>query len=293
MNSIKIAIKHKTNLTLKLEKEFIVSYYTQPTVFSKLLFKKESYPDLYFHTGIIDSDAKNLIKNSKIIIVNSKNKKHEILNTFPLIPPEKLNVIYPYYYSRNIYDKNIKKRFRKEFNIDKKSKIIFFRAHNLEKSGLNVLFDSLSRLYEDDFTLIIESTISQIKPLKLKMEKSELKFNYILLNNYKNIDELFMVSDIFILPTTREFFAIDVLKAIIYKNAVFVMDRNDASELLDIFSIIQGKEDKSLSFKIDSLLINKNELKKIQKENYNISLKYTLDISLQKVLAILNKSFDF
>ncbi|MGK0256256.1 MAG: hypothetical protein ACI81I_000868, partial [Arcobacteraceae bacterium] len=239
------------------------------------------------------SNAKNLIEKSRTVIVNSNNKKNEILKTLPLIPSEKLKVIYPYYYSRNVYDKNIKKRFRKEFNIDKKSRIIFFRASDLEKRGLSVVFYSLSRLYQDNFTLIIESTIQQITPVKLKMEKSELKFNYILFNDYKNIDELFMVSDIFILPTTQEFFALDILKAMMYKNVVFVMNINDASELLDIFSIIEGKEDKSLSFKIDSLLINKNELKKIQKENYNTSLKYTLDTSLQKVLTIVNKSFDF
>jgi hypothetical protein len=289
MNSIEIAIKNKTNLTLKLEKEFIVSYYTKP----KLFFKKESHPNLYFHSGVLDREAKHLIEKSRIVIVNSNNKKHEIMNTLPLIPHEKLHVIYPYYHSKNMYDKNVKKRFRKEFNIDKKSKIIFFRANNLKKRGLNIVFDTLSRVYQNDFTFIIESTIKQITPLKLKMEKLELKFNYILFHDYKKIDELFMVSDIFILPTTQEFFAIDVLKALIYKNAVFVMDKNDASELLDIFSIIQGEEDKSLSFKIDSLLRNKNELKKIQKENHNISLQYTLDISLQKVLTIVKKSFDF
>ncbi len=293
MNKINIAINNKTNLTVRLEKEFEVSYYAKPTVFAKLLFQKKSHCDLYFHTGLINNDTKNLIENSRIVIVNSENVKNEIINTLPLVSLKKLNVIYPYYHSKNSYDKNIKKRFRKEFNIDKKSRIIFFRANDLEKRGLNVILETLSRLYQDNFILIIESSIKQITRLKLKMRKLKLKFNYILFSDYEKIDELFMVADIFILPTTQNLFAIDILKALIYKNAVFVIDKNDASELLDIFSIIQGKEDKSLSFKIDSLLINKDELKKIQNENYHTSLKYTLDKSLKKVVTIVNKSFDF
>ena len=68
---------------------------------------------------------------------------------------------------------------------------------------------------------------------------------------------------------------------------------NDASELVDVFSLIQNESDKSLSFKIDSLLVNKDELKKIQKENQIKTLEYTLDKSFEKISSIIKVSFDF
>ncbi|MGB5867726.1 MAG: glycosyltransferase, partial [Arcobacteraceae bacterium] len=181
---------------------------------------------------------------------------------------------------------------RKNHSIEKKSKIILFRGNDLAKNGLGYLFDAISRLYEKNFTLIIESNSQQIHQLRTKMEKANLGYPYILLENYENIDELFIASDIFILPTYLKYFAVDVIRAMSYKNAVFLMEQNHASEVVDVFSLIQNDADRSTSFKLDSLLINKEELKNIQKENYNKALEYTLDKSIEKLIKIIKESFD-
>ena len=78
-----------------------------------------------------------------------------------------------------------------------------------------------------------------------------------------------------------------------YRNAVFLMEANYASEIIDTFSLIQSAEDRSVSFKVDSLLINKDELKNIQKENQKIVKKLTLENSLLKISNLIDKSFDF
>ena len=59
MNNITIAIKNKTNLTLKLEKKYDVTYYKKQTFFSKLLLQEKRYPDIYFHKGFITSKWSN------------------------------------------------------------------------------------------------------------------------------------------------------------------------------------------------------------------------------------------
>jgi len=48
MNDLKIGIKNKTNLTVQLEKIYNVTYYQKTSLLSKLLFKENKYPDIYF-----------------------------------------------------------------------------------------------------------------------------------------------------------------------------------------------------------------------------------------------------
>ncbi len=150
----------------------------------------------------------------------------------------------------------------------------------------------ISRMYKENFTLIIESNSKQIVPLRLKMERADVQFSYILLEDYENIDEIFISSDIFILPTEQKYFSLDVLKAMHFRNAVFLMESNHASEIIDTFSLIQSSDDRSVSFKVDSLLINKDELKKIQKENQKIAQNLTLEKNVEEIEQILTNSFD-
>ena len=292
MNSITIAIKNKTNLTLQLEKKYNVVYYKKPTFLSKLSLKKTEYPDINFHKGFVSKEAESLIENSQLSIVNSVTLKKEIVAKRSSIDSDKIEVIYPYYHSRNSYDKTLKKEFRKKHNIEKKSKIILFRGNDLSKSGLEYLFDTMSRLYKNNFTLIIESTSKQIIPLRLQMERAKVGYSYILFEDYDNIDELFNAADIFLLPTQQKYFALDCMRAMYFRNVVFLMETNHASELLDVFSLIQGDTDKSTSFKVDSLLISNEELKKIQKENQKIAYAHSLENSVEKMTNIISKNFD-
>jgi len=292
MNDLKIGIKNKTNLTVQLEKIYNVTYYQKTSLLSKLLFKENKYPDIYFHKGYLSSEAIHLIENSKIVVVNSNSVKKDIISKSSNIDISKIHVEYPYLIPKIEYDKTIKKEFKKNFDIEKESKLILFRGSDLSKNGLEVIFDIISRMYKKNFTLLIESNSKQISSLRLQMERSNVSFEYRLLEDYKNIDELFIASDIFILPTKLKYFSLDVLKAMYYKNAVFVMEANPSSELIDTFSLIQTAEDRSMSFKVDSLLINKDELKKIQKENYKIAKKYSLSNSIDKITEIINNSFD-
>jgi len=293
MNSIKIGIKHKTNLTLQLEKKYDVTYYEKPSFFSKLLLQQKKYPDIYFHKGFLSSNAVELIENSKVVIVTSNSVKKEIIEKLSNIDILKIHVMYPYLLEKCEYDKLIKKEFKKNYNIDKESKIIFFRGKDLSKNGLDSVFDMISRMYKDNFTLVIESNSKQIKPLKSQMEKSEIKFRYLLLEDYNKLEKLFIASDIFILPTMQKYFSLDILKAMYYRNAVFIMESNHSSEIIDTFSLIQSSDDRSVSFKVDSLLINKEELKKIQKQNQEIARNHSLEKSIEKISIIIKDSFDF
>jgi len=262
MSSIKIAIKNKTKLTSKLEALYDVEYYDELSLFSKLTFKKKKYPDIYFHQGSIDNKAIDLIQNSKVVIVNSNGIKKVIKNKILDISIDKINILYPYTINSTPYSKELKRKFREKYKIEKNTNLILFTASDLIIGGLKVFLATLSNLQNTNFKVIIESNLKQIQNLKLQIDRQKFPYEFILLENYKNKEELFIVSDIFILPTKQKLFALNILRAMYYKNAVFLMSTNYASEIIDTFSLIQSEEDPSTPFKVDALLSNKNELKK-------------------------------
>jgi hypothetical protein len=291
MNSIKIAIKNKTKITQRLEKLYDVTYFTKPSLLSKLTFKPIQYPDIYFHQGIINDEALNMIENSKKIIVNSNGVKLKIMDKLSALNKNKIDVVYPYVNNTLAYDKELKKEFKEKFDIDKKTKMIFFQGKDLALSGIKSLLEIFENMHKTNFVVMIESTSKEIQKLKLQVNRTKLPYKVIFFENYKDIDELFIVSDIFILPTQLKLFSQSVLKAMYYKNAVFLMSTNYAAELIDTFSLIQDEYDRSTPFKVDALLINNDELKKIQKENHQKALDYGFESRVDIVTTIIKENF--
>ena len=292
MNSIKIAIKNKTKLTTRLETIYDISHYNEPSLLSKFTFKKKDYPDIYFHQGSINDKALDLIQNSKVIIVNTNGIKKQIINKLPNISQNNIFILYPYINNSIEYSKDIKKEFRTKHKIKKETRLILFTGSDLFLSGLKVFLTILSNLQETNFKVIIESNQKQIQNLKLLINRQKLPYEIILLEDYKNKNELFIASDIFILPTKQKLYAQNILKAMNYKTAVFLMSTNYASEIIDTFSLIQSDIDPSTAFKVDALLSNQEELKNIQKFNYKESLKYDFESRLNIINSIIKKYFD-
>lgn len=286
MNKTTIFYKSKTILTEKLEKQPNITFLKEKNFFLKIFSKKE-YPDIYFHTGSLNEDAIDKISNSKITIVNSFSIKNEIINKLK-IEEKKVEVIYP---SINIDSKDpneVKKRVCEELQIDLDSKIIFFTAKNLKSSGVKEFLEICVSLNYEDFKIIIASTTQQINSLKFQLQKYEgLKDKLILLENYKNIDNLFFASDIFILPTLSRTFNSNILKAMFCDCVVFVTIQNDSKEVVDVFASMSSPTDSSISFKIDAVLMGEDDLKEIKKQNHLLALEFTLENNLKKINHII------
>lgn len=288
MKKLNIAIKNKTKLTKELEKLYDISYYKELGFFSKL-FQKEIKPDIYFHQGVLNEYAYKMIEKSDITIVNAKQIKAQIIQKYPELPLDKVIVLYPYYNATLEYSKEIKREFREHFKLEKDDRVIFFQAKNLKKSGIEHFFEILESLRNKNFIVLVESTKKEIERLKPKINKKELPFKVVYFEDYDKIDELYIFADIFILPTELKLFAQSVLKAMYFKNAIFITQSNYSAEFIDTFSRIANSNDRSVPFKVDALLINKDELKKVQKENYQKSLNYSLDSRVKKIDSIIQK----
>ena len=175
-----------------------------------------------------------------------------------------------------------------ELNIDPKTKLILFTAKNFKTSGVKEFLDICSSITYSDFKIIIAGEQKQISALQFQLPKYQnLQDKIILLENYKNIDELFLASDIFLLPTYNKTFSTNILKAMYCKCVVFLSIDNDAKEVVDVFASMDSPTDPSIAFKIDAVLLDKNELKKIKKENKKLAKEFELEANLNKMNSIL------
>ncbi|AXH11900.1 glycosyltransferase [Halarcobacter bivalviorum] len=281
-----INYKAKTPLIDKLLEQENFQELKKASLFSKVIGKKE-FADIYFHSGSFDKEAIENIKNAKKVFVNSQTAHHELLKNLQE-NIEKVEVLYPSIDIEYKKPKEVKEEFCQEQNLDPKKKIIFFTGKNLKSSGVKEFISIVLQLASDNFIAIIEGDKKQITSLKFQLSKINIEGKILLLEEYKNRDNLFLASDIFILPTHSKNFASNILKAMFCKCAVFVTATNPAKELVDVFSMMESPDDRSMQFKVNALLQNKNDLKLIKKQNRKIAQEYTLEKALERVNKVIN-----
>jgi glycosyltransferase involved in cell wall biosynthesis len=286
MNKTTISYKSKNILIDKLIKQSNIKVLKEKSFLSKFFSKKE-FPDVYFHTGILDDKSKQNIKNSKIIIVNSFSTKKDVLDKVEILN-EKIEVIYPSINLKNQNIEEIKTKIFEELKIDLEDKVIFFTAKNFKTSGVKEFLDICIDLNYEKFKIIIVGTNQQINSLKFQLNKyNNLQEKLILLEDYKNIDEIFISSDVFVLPTYNKSFSSNILKAMFYENVVFVTSQNDAKEVVDVFATMNNPSDSTTAFKIDAILNSQNDLELIKKQNRDLAQEFTLESNLQKINSII------
>lgn len=261
----------------------------KPSFLTKL-FSKKRYPDIYFHSGELDENSIEFIKNSKFIVTNSFSNLNLILAKTK-ISHEKIKVIYPSVDIKYQKPKELKEKYKDRFSLTENTKIIFFTAKNFKTSGVKEFLQIVSNLSFIDFKVIIAGAKQQLAALEFTLPKySKLEPKIILLDESKEkLDELYLISDVFLLPSYNKNIASSVIKAMFCKCVVFSTMNNDAKEIIDVYATMENPNDPSTAFKIDAILFDENELKKIKKQNRNIALEMSLDKNIEKFNDILTK----
>lgn len=212
------------------------------------------------------------------------------INSKIKIDSEKIKVIYP---SINIDYKNpqkMKVKLCEELKIDNSIKLIFFTAKTFKSSGVKEVLDICASLSFQNFRIIIAGEKKQIYSLKFQIPKYEsLQEKIILLEDYSNINDLFLASDIFLLPTYNKGFSTNVLKAMFCECVVFLTIQNDAKEVVDVFASMTTPNDPTIAFKIDAVLSNENDLLNIKKQNREVATEVTLEANLKRIKYILEE----
>ena len=272
-------LKHRKDIKILKKPSFITK-----------LFSKKRYPDIYFHSGELDENSIEFIKNSKFVVTNSFSNLNLILAKTK-ISHEKIKVIYPSVDIKYQKPKELKEKYKDRFSLTENTKIIFFTAKNFKTSGVKEFLQIVSNLSFIDFKVIIAGTKQQLAALEFTLPKySKLEPKIILLDESKEkLDELYLISDVFLLPSYNKNIASSVIKAMFCKCVVFSTMNNDAKEIIDVYATMENPNDPSTAFKIDAILFDENELKKIKKQNRNIALEMSLDKNIEKFNDILTK----
>ena len=272
-------LKHRDDIKILKKPSFITK-----------LFSKKRYPDIYFHSGELDENSIEFIKNSKFVVTNSFSNLNLILAKTK-ISHEKIKVIYPSVDIKYQKPKELKEKYKDRFSLTQNTKIIFFTAKNFKTSGVKEFLQIVSNLSFIDFKVIIAGTKQQLAALEFTLPKySKLEPKIILLDESKEkLDELYLISDVFLLPSYNKNIASSVIKAMFCKCVVFSTMNNDAKEILDVYATMENPNDPSTAFKIDAILFDENELKKIKKQNREIALEMSLDKNIDKFNDILTK----
>ena len=272
-------LKHRDDIKILKKPSFITK-----------LFSKKRYPDIYFHSGELDENSIEFIKNSKFVVTNSFSNLNLILAKTK-ISHEKIKVIYPSVDIKYQKPKELKEKYKDRFSLTENTKIIFFTAKNFKTSGVKEFLQIVSNLSFIDFKVIIAGTKQQLAALEFTLPKySKLEPKIILLDESKEkLDELYLISDVFLLPSYNKNIASSVIKAMFCKCVVFSTMNNDAKEIIDVYATMENPNDPSTAFKIDAILFDENELKKIKKQNRNIALEMSLDKNIEKFNDILTK----
>ncbi|MBY0540892.1 MAG: glycosyltransferase [Campylobacterales bacterium] len=282
MNKITISYKSTSLLIEELKKQENIKVLKKNNLLSSL-FSKKKYADVYFHTGVLDEKSIKNIKNAEITITNSFDLMNKIIEKTK-ISQEKIKVIYPSINIEYKKTKEIKAKFCEELQINLDIKFILFTAKNFKSSGVKEFLDICSSITYTDFKIIIAGEKKQIANLNFQISKySTLQDKIILLENYSNMDDLFLASDIFLLPTYNKSFSTNIIKAMYCKCVVFVSLDNDAKEIVDVFASMDSPTDQSIAFKIDAILSNENDLKMIMKQNRKLALEFNLQSNLEKI----------
>ena len=272
-------LKHKDDIKILKKPSFLTK-----------LFSKKRYPDIYFHSGELDENSIEFIKNSKFVVTNSFSNLNLILAKTK-ISHEKIKVIYPSVDIKYQKPKELKEKYKDRFSLTENTKIIFFTAKNFKTSGVKEFLQIVSNLSFIDFKVIIAGAKQQLAALEFTLPKySKLEPKIILLDESKEkLDELYLISDVFLLPSYNKNIASSVIKAMFCKCVVFSTMNNDAKEILDVYATMENPNDPSTAFKIDAILFDENELKKIKKQNREIALEMSLDKNIDKFNDILTK----
>lgn len=285
---IKTTISYKTKSILieELSKQSNIEVLKEGNFFINL-FSKKKYADVYFHSGSLDDKSIENIKNSKITIANTFASMNQIIAKTK-ISYERIKVIYPSINVEYKKTEEVKSKICEELEIDATNKIIFFTAKNIKSSGVKEFLDICSSLTYEDFKIIIAGEKKQIAALQFQLPKyQKLQDKIVLLEDYANINDLFLASDIFLLPTYNKSFSTNILKAMFCKCVVFLTIDNDAKEILDVFASLDSPTDSSAAFKIDAILQGEDDLNQIKKQNRQLALEFTIENNLEKINHIL------
>jgi UDP-glucose:(heptosyl)LPS alpha-1,3-glucosyltransferase len=226
---------------------------------------------------------KRCFQNAKHIIAISNMVKQNIIDSYN-IDNNKISVVYN---GINLFEETKPEKIKQEFNLTNE-KILLYVGSGFQRKGVKELLELVAKIKYQNVKLFIIGKEKKIDFYRNLSKNLGLENKAIFTGPRTDVNNFYVLSDIFIFPTHYEPFGSVILEAMHGKNAVFTTKNCGGGEILDSEFIMQNPTD-DISKKIDNLLQNPQELEKIKQQNHQIAQNFSIANNTKQTLKIIKK----
>jgi glycosyltransferase involved in cell wall biosynthesis len=170
---------------------------------------------------------KEAIKNSNVKFVVASKYMEQAMNEFPLF--EEKGVIYiPYILNFSVFYPREKTRTRKELGLDPKEKLVMVRGSGGVRKGLpyiEYVMKKLGKKHKLHFLIVGGNELQIPKGIKATL--------YSWLRDDELMAKLYSVTDLFLMPSTREYFGMMAIEAMACGTLPIVMEGTSLPEAVN------------------------------------------------------------
>ena len=234
---------------------------------------------------------KRCFQRAECIIANSKMIKQQITDTYG-INSKKIKVVYNGVNPKKI---NYEKSFAKisgEFVIKKNQPILLYVGSGFKRKGVEEFLQVVARLKSSNIQAFVLGKEKNIKYYQDLAKELNIERQVFFTGPREDVDDFYAISDIFLFPTHYEPFSNVILEAMNFENVVFTTRQNGANEILDDEFVMDNPKDFSVVQKIDSLLLNKDRLRLVQKNNRKASKSFSIEKNLSETLKVIDEAIN-
>jgi len=232
---------------------------------------------------------KRCFNNAKRIIANSHMIKDEIVNAYD-INPEKIDVVYNGVASKTVDYQGSFNRLSKEFSIEKNIPILLYVGSGFKRKGVEEFLEIIAKLKVKNFQAFIIGKEKNLKYYEQMSKDLKIDKKVIFTGPRSDVDDFYIISDIFLLPTRYEPFSNVILEAMSFENAVFTTKKNGAHEILEDEYIMPNSRDYSVAGKIDALLEDVEALSAIKQANNLKANELSIELNMQKTIKTIKQA---
>ena len=230
---------------------------------------------------------KRCFHNAKYIIANSNMIKNEIIRTYN-IDYNKIKVIYNGIELKEIDYISSYNRLSSEFKIDNSIPVILYVGSGFKRKGLEEFLTIIS-LVNSNFQAFVVGKDKNLSHYRKFAERLKIDHKVVFTGFRMDVEDFYVISDIFLFPTHYEPFSNAVLEAMSFQNVVFTTEQNGANEILDEEYRMSNPKDLSVVKKIDHLISQGKLMQDIKDKNRFTAEKFSIEFNMQKTLEIINK----
>lgn len=226
--------------------------------------------------------------NSKKIIANSMMVKKDIMKYYP-VDDGKIEVVYNGVDLERFrpVEKEEKEAKKEEFNI-KEEKVVLFVGADFKRKGLPVLLRAFSMMKRDGVRLIVAGKRPKAEFSSMAKELG-IEKGVTFWGSERKIEDLYSVSDLFVLPTIYDPFSNATLEAMASGLAVITTSFNGASEIIEDnvhgYVINDPLDHNALAGKISAALDRSGEMGKQARVRAE---EYPIGNSIERIINIIS-----